>query len=73
MTSAIASSMAVSEPGRMNTCSSAICALVRVTRGSTQIMRTPRSLAQRRYCMEPVPKWPSPGLQPQSSMSREFA
>ena len=37
-----------------------------------QIMRTPRAFAQCRNCMEPVPKCPSPGLQPQRSMSREF-
>jgi hypothetical protein len=59
-----------SRPDRM--CSSDICALVRVARGSTETMRTPRSRAQRRYCGLFVPKVPSAGLQPQRIMRREL-
>ena len=72
ITWAIAISAAVSVAGRMNTCSSASCQLVRVRRGSTQMIFTPRCLASFRYCSVPVPKVPSAGLQPHMTIRREF-
>jgi hypothetical protein len=69
----MAMSAAASVEGRMKMCSSASSRLERVTRGSTQIIRTPRFLAHLRYCSVPVPKVPSAGLQPHMTMRREFA
>ncbi len=68
----MAISAAVSVDGWMNTCSSASTELDRVRRGSTQTMRTPCFFACRRYCQVPVPKVPSPGLQPHIKISLEL-
>ena len=73
MTCVIAMSAAASVDGRMKTCSSARARLVRVRRGSTHTIRVPRWRAHRRYSNVPVPKCPSPGLQPHIRMTRELA
>ncbi len=72
MTWAIAISAAVSVAGRMKTCWSASSHEVRVRRGSTQMILTPRRLASFRYWSVPVPKVPSAGLQPHMRIRREL-
>ena len=68
----MAISAAASVEGWMKMCSSASTVLDRVRRGSTQTMRTPCFFASRRYCQVPVPKVPSPGLQPHIRISLEL-